>query len=192
MFTGIITNLGEIINIKKDSLTVKTKRNFTGRLSRGDSVSLNGVCLTIMNLAKNSFKVDIMPETNIRTNLGEVKVGDLVNLELPVTPKSFLSGHILQGHIDGVSKLINIKKQGNSHILKFLISKALSKYIVEKGSIAINGISLTDIKIKDNYFTIGIIPYTWDKTMLHTLKLGDFVNVEVDILAKYLERLLKK
>lgn len=192
MFTGIITNLGEITNIKKATLTAKTNKDFTGKLSIGDSVSLDGVCLTVVDLAKNSFKIDVMPETRQKTNLGEVRIGDLVNLELPVTAESFLSGHIVQGHIDGTGRLKRIERKKDSHILKISIPKGFSKYIVKKGSVAVNGISLTVIEAGKDFFTVGIIPRTWSNTMLYTLNLGDLVNVEVDILAKYLERLIKK
>lgn len=192
MFTGIITHIGEITEISMNRLIVKTKKDFTLKLSKGGSICLNGVCLTLAGLTKSGFTADVMPETKQKTNLGEAKVGDSVNLELPATPSSFLSGHIIQGHVDGVAKLEEIRKVENSHILKFSVPKNLSKYLVEKGSVAINGISLTVIKSGRDYFTVGIIPYTWENTMLHRVKVGDRFNIEVDILAKYLERLTKK
>ncbi len=191
MFTGIITNLGEVINKSENKLIIKTDRVFIGKLSKGTSIAINGICLTAIDLMENSFSIDFMPETEAKTNIKYLKTNDLVNLELPATANSFLSGHIVQGHIDGVAKLEILIEEGNSYILKFSIPKDLSKYIVEKGSIAVNGISLTVIDIGDKFFTVGIIPHTWDKTMLHTIKSGDHVNVEVDILAKYLEKLIK-
>lgn len=191
MFTGIITHLGKIKNKKENSLNIKTDKKLVARLSEGTSIAVNGICLTVIGSSKDSFSVDFMPESEAKTNIKYLKEGGLVNLELPATPTSFLSGHILQGHIDGVSKLLNIKNEGNSRILKFSISSNLSKYIVSKGSITVNGISLTVIEARKGYFTVGIIPYTWRNTMLHTLRVRDFVNVEVDILAKYLEKLLK-
>ena len=156
------------------------------------SIAIDGVCLTVKKKNNCAIYVDIIPETLKKTALGKLEPKALVNLELPVTTKTFFSGHLVQGHIDGVARLKSVIKEGNSYILKFLIPHTLSKYVVKKGSIAVNGISLTVIEAGKNYFTIGIIPYTWDNTMLHTLNLGDFVNIEVDILAKYLEKLYEK
>lgn len=124
--------------------------------------------------------------------LGYLKINDPVNLELPATPSTFLSGHIVQGHVDGISKLLDIEPSGNSRILKLSIVSSIAKYLVKKGSVAVNGISLTVMETGKKKFTVGIIPYTWDNTMLHTVKIGDLVNIEVDILAKYVSRLLKK
>lgn len=192
MFTGIINNLGRVVNKTKTSLIIKTDKDFLTRLEKGASVAIDGICLTVVTYNKNSFEVNVMSETINRTNIQYLQSENLVNLELPTTANSFLSGHIVQGHIDGTAKLRDIIHQGNSYLLKFSIPNSLSKYIVEKGSIAVNGISLTVIKVAKNYFTVGIIPHTWKRTMLHTVKVGDFVNVEVDILAKYVEKLLKE
>ena len=189
MFTGIITNLGKVTSKSENKLMIKIDRFFIGKLTKGTSIAVDGICLTVVDLIEDSFSVDFMPETEEKTNIKYLKTSDLVNLELPATAKSFLSGHIVQGHIDEVAKLETITEEGNSYILKFSIPKDLSKYIVEKGSISVNGISLTIIDIGDNFFSVGIIPHTWDKTMLHTAKLGDYVNIEVDILAKYLGRI---
>lgn len=191
MFTGIITNLGKVISKSENKLIVKTDASLIGKLSKGISISVNGICLTVIDLIKNSFSIDFMPETEKKTNIKYLQIEKIVNLELPATAESFLSGHIVQGHIDGVAKLETINEEGNGYILKFSIPKELSKYIVEKGSIAVNGISLTVIDIEDKFFTVGIIPHTWNKTMFHTIKSGDYVNIEVDILAKYLEKLIK-
>ena len=189
MFTGIITNLGKVVNKSENKLIIKTDRNLISKLSKGTSIAVDGICLTVVDLMKNNFSIDFMPETEEKTNIKYLQIGSLINLELPATAKSFLSGHIVQGHIDKVAKLETITKEGNGYILKFSIPKDLSKYIVQKGSIAVNGISLTVIDIGDNFFTVGIIPHTWNKTMLHTIKSGDYVNIEVDILAKYLGRI---
>jgi riboflavin synthase len=117
---------------------------------------------------------------------------DCVNLELPATPTTLLSGHIVQGHIDCIAKIDKISVEGNSQIFQFAIPKNISKYLVKKGSICVNGISLTIINCSDDFFTVGIIPHTWEKTMLHTTKIGDLVNIEVDVLAKYIEKLIKQ
>ncbi|MBI3115082.1 MAG: riboflavin synthase [Candidatus Kerfeldbacteria bacterium] len=192
MFTGIITHLGTVFSKTKTSLILKTDKDFLTGLEKGTSVAIDGICLTVVTSNKNSFGVNIMSETTDRTNIQYLQSGNLVNLELPTTPNSFLSGHIVQGHIDGTGRLQGIINKNNSYILKFSISNSLTKYVAEKGSIAVNGISLTVIKSVENYFTVGIIPHTWAKTMLHTIKVGNFVNVEVDIVAKYLEKLLPR
>lgn len=194
MFTGIITNLGKISKKDTNKLSIKTNKGLTGKLSKGLSIAVNGICLTITGKSKSTFSIDFIPETEAKTNIKYLKVGSLVNLELPATYESFLSGHIVQGHIDGVGRLENIKKHDNSHILKFSISKSkdISKYIVNKGSITVNGISLTVMEVSKDFFTVGIVPFTWTETMLHTIQLGNRVNIEVDILAKYLEKLLRK
>jgi len=192
MFTGIITHLGEIKNKSENRLNIKTDKDLIAKLSIGTSIAVDGICLTVIRFSKDSFWLDFMPETEDKTNIKYLKVGNLVNLELPATPTSFLSGHITEGHIDGVAKLEDIKRRGNSRMLKFSIPYHLSKYIVSKGSIAVNGISLTVIRVESDSFTVGLIPHSWTNTMLHTLKTGDFVNIEVDILAKYLENLFKK
>ena len=192
MFTGIINNLGAVVNKTKTSLIIKTDKDFLTGLEKGASVAIDGICLTVVTYNKNSFKVNVMPETINRTNIQYLQSGNLVNLELPTTANSFLSGHIVQGHIDGTGRLQNITKKNNSHLLKFSVPNSLSRYIVEKGSITVNGISLTVIEVAKNYFTVGIIPHTWAKTKFLTIKVGDFINVEVDILAKYVEKLLKE
>lgn len=193
MFTGIITNLGKLTNKDGSVFTFNTSLTFCKKINIGTSVAVNGVCLTALKKStKNSFSVEIMPETLSKTMLRYLKFNDLVNLELPTTPTTMLSGHIVQGHIDGIAKLTNITKQGNSYILKFVLPANLTKYVTEKGSIALNGISLTVIEAKKKYFTAGIIPYTWDNTMLKTIKIGDSTNIETDILAKYVEKFLKK
>jgi len=156
----------------------------------GSSVAVNGVCLTLKNSpSARNFNVDLMPETLKRTSFSNLKRGDLVNLELAMAANARFEGHIVQGHIDGVAKLGSVKKQGNSYLMIFIVPEPLTRYIAEKGSIAVNGISLTVISAKSNQFTVGIIPYTWGHTMLQQLKAGDKVNIEVDILAKYLEKL---
>lgn len=183
MFTGIITHLGKISNITDKTLTITTDRSFLSKIKKGDSVSVNGICLTAVNVGKDFFRVDVMPETHKKTNIKYLKIADLINLELPATPTSFLSGHIVQGHIDGIGQITKI----NSHLMTIAVPKNISHYLVEKGSIAVNGVSLTIIKTRSDYFTAGLIPHTWKNTMLHILKKGDFVNIEVDVLAKYLK-----
>ena len=191
MFTGIITHLGRIAKKTDASLLIKTDAELIGQLSKGASIAVNGVCLTVVDLEESSFQVEYMPETADKTNIKYLQADNQVNLELPATASSLLSGHIVQGHVDGVAKLESISGEGNSHILKFSIAKELTKYLVEKGSVTVNGISLTIIACGQDFFTVGIIPHTWDKTMLHSLDSGEFVNLEVDVLAKYIEKLVK-
>ena len=173
-------------------LSVKVDRSLLRKFKNGDSVAVNGVCLTVMGkYGADSFQVEVMPETLKRTALGGLKSGDIVNLELAMKAADRFAGHIVLGHVDGMATVKSIGKKGNSHLFTFKVSKQLGRYIVEKGSIAVNGISLTVIDANDKTFTVGIIPYTWKHTILSGAKVGDKVNVEVDILAKYLEKLEK-
>lgn len=193
MFTGIISHTGKLKKAQDSIFTFLAPKSFCKCIGKGTSIAINGVCLTMAyKLNLDSFSVEIMPETLKRSMFGKLKINDLVNLELPVTLNTLLSGHIVQGHVDGIGKIEEVKKEGESKILKISISKNLDKYIVEKGSIAVNGVSLTVIETTSLYFTVGIIPYTWDHTMLCQIKIGDLVNLEVDILAKYVESLTNK
>lgn len=193
MFTGIITHLGNFQKREKAVFTFTTDNQFVQELKTGTSVSVNGVCLTVLKKPKGqSFSVEIMPETEKKTNLKYLKPNDLVNLELPATVTTFLSGHIVQGHVDGLAKIVDINPDGNSYLFTFSLPASLAKYLVAKGSITINGISLTIISLQKHSFTIGVIPHTWRNTMLHQTKKGEYVNIETDVLAKYVERLLKK
>lgn len=192
MFTGIISHLGRVKKTKSFGLEIEADRKLESHLKKGASVAINGVCLTVKANSKNNiFNVDIMPETFKKTALASLKAGDLVNLELPLTVGDEFAGHIVQGHVDGVGEVLEIKREGNSRVFKFEIPPELAKYIVPKGSIAINGISLTVIKAEGAGFKVGIIPHTWENTMIKNLKDGDKVNIEVDILAKYVEKIIK-
>jgi len=193
MFTGIIENLGQLKEVDDGIYTFLAPKSFCNKLKIGDSVAINGVCLTIEKKIKpEKFIVSIMPETKDRTVLGNLKPKELVNLELPTTNNKFLSGHFVQGHIDGTGKITAIKKRGNSQILTIKTSNKLARHIVEKGSITINGISLTVANSEKNDFSVAIIPYTWENTTINQAKIGDLVNIETDIIAKYLEKILKK
>ena len=191
MFTGIISHLGKVDSIKEGQFTFSAPVSFLKNLKKGSSVAVNGVCLTITSVGKDTFFISLMPETLRRTTLGTLKKGEIVNLELPLSASGRFEGHIVLGHVDGMAEVVDIKREGNSRIFTFKISRQLIRFIVEKGSIAVNGISLTVIEAKDGLFTVGIIPYTWGNTMIRNLKAGDKVDIEVDILAKYVEKLLK-
>lgn len=186
MFTGIITHIGELKNIYDTTFTFTAPRSLCIKLTKGTSISVNGACLTVVNKpTTTSFVINIMPETRKKTMFPILAVGDFVNLELPASPKSLLSGHIVQGHVDGVGKIKKIEKDGNSRLATIQVDPYLSRYIVTKGSIAVNGISLTVIDTSNASFTVGIIPYTWRHTMFRNARVGDKVNIETDIIGKY-------
>ena len=190
MFTGIITNLGKVSKKTNNKLQIEAEAALLKQLKLGTSIAINGICLTVTAKSKSSFSIKYMPETAKKTNIHYLKAGGLVNLELPATYNSFISGHIVQGHVDTIGKIIGIQKEGNSRIFTFSTPSSITNYIVNKGSITVNGIALTVINVNKNSFTVGIIPYTWEHTMLHKAKIGNLVNIEVDILAKYVEKLL--
>lgn len=191
MFTGIISHLGKVKEKTASKLVITTSTDLLSQLSLGMSVAVDGICLTVVALDETSFSIDFMPETAEKTNIQKLKLSDEVNLELPATPTTLLAGHVVQGHVDGVGEIKAIKADGNSHIFTFGINENLSKYLIDKGSITVNGISLTVISVEKDFFTVGIIPHTWENTMLHNANVGDLVNLEVDALAKYIEKLIK-
>ena len=192
MFTGIITHLGKVIKKTQNTLHIQADSQLVQQLNNGMSVAVNGICLTVVSYDANSFTIDFMPETSQRTTIDQIQKDDFVNLELPATPSTMLAGHIVQGHVDAVGKIKSIERDENSRIFTISFEQKIGKYIVEKGSITVNGISLTVISITQTYFTIGIIPHTWEKTMLHTATIGDDLNLEVDVIAKYVEKLIQK
>lgn len=194
MFTGIITHLGTVVEKKDKAFLIRSGADLIKRLKEGMSISVNGTCLTVtfVSPAKKVFRVEVMPETFQKTMLGKLKKGSLVNIELPASVKSLLAGHIVQGHIDGKGEIREIKRVKNSRLLKIAVPRAFAKYIVPKGPIAVNGISLTVIGAEKSWFSVSITPYTWEHTTLKTAGVGDEVNIEVDVLAKYLERLLNQ
>ncbi|MBP9719382.1 MAG: riboflavin synthase [Candidatus Levybacteria bacterium] len=192
MFTGIITHLGKIVEKSDTRLVIEPQKGLLEKFEKGLSVAIDGICLTVVAFDDQTFSIDFMPETAKKTNIEQLKIGSMVNLELPATGATFLSGHVVQGHVDGVGTIESIAKEGNSYLFVFHLPQNLTKYIVEKGSISVNGISLTVIDSTEDAFSVGIIPHTWDHTMLHTAKEGDKINIEVDVLAKYIEKLLRK
>jgi len=193
MFTGIIEQQGKVQNKTEDRLFVESANKFVKELSLGASVAVNGVCLTVSEIsAKMVFAADVMPETLRKTTLGRLRQGSPVNLELPLRADGRLGGHIVQGHVDCTAKVLDIQKEKNSRIIAFEIPRRLSRYVVEKGSIIINGVALTVIVSAGKKCTVGIIPRTWEQTTFKSLSKGDFVNIEADILAKYALQHLKK
>lgn len=189
MFTGIITNTGKVLEKTGSRLKITSDKKFHGILKKGLSVSVNGICLTVVSNPNDFFEVDFMPETFDKTNIRYLQKGDIVNLEFSAKPDSFLSGWIVQGHVDTIVKIIEIKDAGNSKILKLGVDKIWAKYIVKKGPVTLNGISLTVIDVHTNFFTVGIIPYTLNNTNLKIIKKGDYLNLETDLIAKYIEKI---
>lgn len=191
MFTGLIKTTGTVHTKSKKTLAVAVPLKFAKALTKGASVAVDGVCLTAVSQNKNIFSADILPETVKRTMINQYKKGDMVNLEFPTNEVHF-HGHVVQGHVDGTAKLISVIKKGVSRVLTFSAKKEILKYVVKKGSITVNGISLTVIDIDAKGFSVAIIPHTWDITNLKYLKKEDLVNIEVDVLAKYAEKLYGK
>ena len=189
MFTGIITHTGKVRKASGNKLVIES--DLAGRLMVGDSISVSGICLTVTESHENSFSVDFIQETNDKTNIGSLKENDLVNLELPATPSSLLSGHIVQGHVDTTAKVKEIINEGNQKTFAFELRDNLSKYMVDKGSVTINGVSLTLINVANKEFSVGIIPHTYKTTSFSNLRIDDSVNIEVDVIAKYVEKLTK-
>lgn len=191
MFTGIITHLGNLNKKSSSTLTFSIPIDLYQKLTLGTSIAVNGICLTVTEVHEpNFFSISYMPETAHKTTIQYLNEQDSVNLELSVTAETLFAGHLVQGHVDGVSQILDITDQGNSRIFTFQLSDTLNKYVVNKGSIAVNGISLTVIETTHSHFTVGIIPHTWDHTMLHSAQVGDHVNIEVDVIAKYVEKML--
>lgn len=187
MFTGIIEEIGEISSITKSTITIKSKTVLEDA-KLGDSIAVNGVCLTIVNLKKDEFTANVSEETFKITNFSELKSGDFVNLERALSLSSRLGGHIVTGHIDTVGEIVSIINKNEFYDLSIKFDKNFENYVVKKGSITINGISLTIADINNNSVSVAIIPHTFNNTILKTLKSKDSVNIEFDILAKYVEK----
>jgi len=194
MFTGIIAAIGQITTIERKGgdcrLTINTGKLPLADAHLGDSIAVNGVCLTAIELGKQHFCADVSNETLSRTTLNNAGTGTKVNLELALTPTTRMGGHIVSGHVDGVGELVEQKPDARSIRLSFEAPDELAKYIAEKGSICINGISLTVNSVQGAVFSVNIVPHTLKETTLADIKVGDKVNLEVDLLARYLERLL--
>lgn len=191
MFTGIIEEIGIVKSVKSKVITIEANKIFDD-LKLGDSVAVNGTCLTISSFSNKIFNADITTETLSRTNLGDLKSGFKVNLERALTLNGRLGGHIVSGHIDGVGIIKNISKNSEDIELVIECPSNLMKYIIEKGSVAVDGISLTVAKVDSNKnnFSVAIIPHTFKETILFYKKEGDKVNIENDIIGKYIEKLL--
>ncbi|MEU0809943.1 riboflavin synthase [Streptomyces sp. NPDC005970] len=195
MFTGIVEELGEIVaveNLGDASRFLVSGPVVTEGAKHGDSIAVNGVCLTVVDTEDGRFSADVMAETLNRSSLGALAVGSRVNLERPMALGGRLGGHLVQGHVDGTGTIVERKPSEHWEIVKVSLPAELSRYVVEKGSITVDGISLTVVDAGPDYFTVSLIPTTLDLTTLGVKQAGDPVNLEVDVLAKYVERLLGK
>lgn len=194
MFTGIVAEVGRVVGSgrtdKGRRLTIEAP-NTTEDLKVGDSVAVNGICLTAVSIDFPRFEVEAVAETLARTNLGGVREGSSVNLERPVRVGGRLDGHIVQGHVDAAGVVISVQAEGESRRVKISIPEGLERYLVYKGSVAVDGVALTVTGVSEGSFDVALIPHTLEVTTLRDLEVGDSTNVEVDILAKYVERLLE-
>ena len=187
MFTGIVAEIGRVTSVHVNSLDISAKGVLQG-IELGGSIAVNGVCLTITDFASNSFSVDIMPETIERTNLGKLGVGGEVNLEQPLTLGKPLGGHLVQGHIDGTGRVASLIWEGEALIMRFETPPEVMRYLVEKGFIAVDGVSLTVVAKDASSVQVSIVDFTCKHTILGSRQVGDIVNLEVDIIAKYVEQ----
>src|SRR5258707_1550521 len=193
MFTGIIEELGRVRQVENradDARIVIEARTVMEGTNNGDSISVNGVCLTALEVNPDSFGADVSKETLLRSTLGSLRAGSAVNLERAVTPTTRLGGHIVQGHVDARGKFLGFESHSESWTFRIAYPKEIARYLVFKGSVAVEGISLTIANLTDEYFEIAVIPKTWEVTNFSHLQPGDEVNLEVDVIAKYVEKIL--
>jgi riboflavin synthase len=192
VFTGIIKKLSSVENVshKGDSLFISIKIPKDWKVWEGESISINGVCSTVKKLDKKTFIVEYMPETIKKTTVGKFKKGTLVNLEKSLKLSDLVDGHLVQGHVDCRGEVGSLKREARSMILKIVVPEKFMKFIAEKGSIAVDGISLTVVDTGQKWFTVSLVSYTLDNTNLGSIKVGDEVNIETDVLAKYINKLM--
>jgi riboflavin synthase len=191
MFTGIVEEIGIVRGVSRGRLTVEAKKALDGTES-GDSIAVNGVCLTVTSIGKDNFSVDVMPETVRRTNLGRLHYGNPVNLERAMLAEGRFGGHFVQGHVDDVGKVLSLQTEKEAIIARISTPAHLVPYMVDKGFIAVDGVSLTVIECDDFSFSVSLVAYTREHTTLGNRRPGDMVNLEVDIIAKYVERLKRR
>ena len=194
MFTGLVEEIGRVLSLKKSFQSAVLKvgcQKITEDMKIGDSISVNGVCLTVVSFGKDSVTFDVSGETLRRSNIGILKTNDFVNLERALRFSDRLGGHILQGHVDTTTKVVGIKREGAGFLFSFKLPPAYRHLIVEKGSIGIDGISLTIAALFADTFSVAVIPHTYENTTLKFRKPGDIVNLEFDIIGKYVERMCK-
>jgi riboflavin synthase len=191
MFTGLVQDLGSVRAVENEPAgsRLEVETALASELSEGDSVAVNGVCLTAVSVADGAFRADVMAETLRRSSLGPLAAGDPVNLELPLRPEDRLGGHFVQGHVDGTGTVEDVTVEGFANVVRIACGPEILRYVVEKGSIAVDGVSLTVADLDDEGFTVSLIPETIERTTLGGAAPGRIVNLEVDVLAKYVEKL---
>jgi len=193
LFTGIIQEKGKFLRKYKDSskyqLEIKAEK-VLDNIKKGDSIAVNGVCLTVVDFGRGYFRADVMPETLKATNLGGLQRDSVVNLEQSLRPNDFIGGHFVTGHVDSTAVVDSIKSKDNARIVELKVDQEIEKFIVQKGSVALNGVSLTVMKIDNNSLKISLIPESWSETNLSMLSAGDRVNIETDMLGKYVYKML--
>lgn len=194
MFTGLIETLGAVVAFTPQPTGARLRISSPAALAdahTGDSICVNGVCLTALDISDGAFSADLAPETLARTNLSTLKPGDVVNLERSLLPTTRLGGHILQGHVDGVGTITDLRELGEGNWwITVEVPAELERYVVFKGSIAIDGISLTVAQVEGRNVSVTLIPHTWTHTNLHRRSIGDRINLETDVIAKYVEKML--
>jgi riboflavin synthase len=192
VFTGLIADLGTVQEIDRDheGAVVSISTSLAGELAEGDSIAVNGVCLTATGVGGGRFRAQAMIETLERSSLAELAPGDPVNLELALRAQDRLAGHLVQGHVDGTARVRAVRDEGFARVLEMELDSGIARYLVEKGSVALDGVSLTVSALGDEHFEVALIPETLTRTNLGSLGPGSTVNVEVDVLAKHVERLL--
>ena len=195
MFTGLIQDVGKIQSLEPQKggmrLGISTQLDL-GCVKIGDSISVDGVCLTVVSLAGKAFTVEVSPETLQKTTLTEARQGQRVNLETALRMSDLLGGHLMAGHVDGTGEILEVTPEGNAWRYRFLVPPEISRYLVEKGSVAVDGISLTVVECRDEEFTISVILHTAQATTLGEKKAGDRVNLESDMIAKYVEKFVRQ
>lgn len=193
MFTGIVEVLGKIVDLtyEDSNLHLKVRSSFTEELKIDQSVSHNGVCLTVTSIDGAYYKVTAIKETLEKTNLSHIEIGDVVNLERGMKINARLDGHIVQGHVDQIATCSQVKEENGSHVFTFSYDSSLNNVTIEKGSITVNGVSLTVVNSKKDCFSVAIIPYTYEHTSFKNFKIGTLVNLEFDVIGKYVQRLLE-
>ncbi len=194
MFSGIVEETGKVVDLRKDqeNLHITLECSFVNELKIDQSVSHNGVCLTVVDVNDKNYTVTAIQETLIKSNLGLLKVGDEVNLERSMKPDSLLDGHIVQGHVDQTATCTKVEEVDGSWYFTFEYDPTKGNITVEKGSVSVNGVSLTVVNSKDNSFQVAIIPFTYDITNFHNIKEGTVVNLEFDIIGKYIAKIVKQ
>ncbi len=192
MFTGLIADLGSVEAVERDDAgtTLHIRTRLAGALAQGDSIAVNGVCLTAVEAAGGAFRAEAMPETLARSSLGALRAGEQVNLELAMRLGDRLAGHIVQGHVDGTGVVASSTADGISRVVEIDVEPELARYLVEKGSVAVDGVSLTVSALREDGFAVSLIPETLERTTLGEKHEGAQVNIEVDMLAKHVERLI--